>query len=50
MKEWFRLNGSRLQPPCDLWVSIKKGFDRGRAAEVEGLFLDALARIPQRSR
>ncbi len=50
MKEWFRLNGSRLQPPCDLWVSMKKGFDRGRAAEVEGLFLDALARIPQRSR
>lgn len=50
MKEWFRLNSPRLQPPCDLWVSVKKSFDRGRAAEVEGLFLDALARIPQRSR
>ena len=33
MKEWFRLNGSRLQPPCDLWVSMKKGFDRGRAGD-----------------
>ena len=44
MKEWFRLNGFLLEPPHDVWVSIKKRFDRGNAAEVEGLFLDALAR------
>lgn len=48
MKEWFRLNGSLLQPPHDLWVSVKKPFDRGSAAQVEELFLDALARIGRR--
>ena len=45
MKEWFRLNGFLLEPPHDVWVSIKKRFDRGNAAEVEGLFLDALVKV-----
>ena len=45
MKEWFRLNGFLLEQPHDVWVSIKKGFDRESAAGVEGLFLDALIKI-----
>jgi len=48
MKEWFRLNGFLLETPHDVWISIKKRFDRGSAAEVEGLFLDALTRIRYR--
>jgi ribonuclease P protein component len=48
MKEWFRLNSFLLEPPCDVWVSVKRGFDRGSAARVEGLFLDALARAKRR--
>jgi hypothetical protein len=48
MKEWFRVNRSLLAAPCDLWVSIKSKFDRGNAAQVEGLFLDALVRIKYR--
>ena len=48
MKEWFRLNGFLLEPPHDVWVSIKKRFDRGNAAEVEGLFLDALVKVRYR--
>lgn len=48
MKEWFRLNSFLLEQPHDIWVSIKKGFDRENAAGVEGLFLDALARIRAR--
>ena len=48
MKEWFRLNSFLLEPPHDVWVSIKKRFDRGSAAGVEGLFLDALTRIRYR--
>ncbi len=48
MKEWFRLNGCLLEQPHDVWVSIKKGFDRESAAGVEGLFLDALTRIRYR--
>ena len=45
MKEWFRLNSFLLEPPHDVWVSIKKSFDRESAPGVEGLFLDALAKI-----
>jgi len=48
MKEWFRLNSSMLQTPHDVWISMKRPFDRGRAAEVETLFLDALSRIRAR--
>jgi ribonuclease P protein component len=48
MKEWFRLNARLLTPPHDVWVSVKKSFDRGSAAHVQGLFLDALARAQQR--
>ena len=48
MKEWFRLNRSLLDEPCDLWVSMKSRFDRGDAAQVEGLFLDALIKIKYR--
>jgi len=48
MKEWFRLNRSLLAEPHDLWVSVKKSFDRGHAAQVEGLFLDALIKIKYR--
>jgi len=48
MKEWFRLNGFLLEPPHDVWISMKRPFDRGRAAEVEGRFLDALERIARR--
>lgn len=45
MKEWFRLNARLLSPPHDVWVSMKKGFDRDSAPRVEGLFLDALAKV-----
>lgn len=48
MKEWFRLNSLMLQPPHDIWISMKRPFDRCRAAEVEALFLDALSRIRAR--
>ena len=48
MKEWFRLNRSLLAEPCDLWVSMKSKFDRGNAARVEGLFLDALVKVKYR--
>jgi hypothetical protein len=48
MKEWFRLNSRMLPTPHDAWVSMKRPFDRGRAAEVEALFLDALSRIRAR--
>jgi ribonuclease P protein component len=48
MKEWFRLNACRLTPPLDVWVSIKKGFDRGGAPQVQDLFLDALAKAGRR--
>jgi ribonuclease P protein component len=44
MKEWFRLHAGLISPPHDVWVSMKKGFDRGSAARVQGLFLDALAK------
>jgi ribonuclease P protein component len=45
MKEWFRLNLFLLDDPHDLWISIKKRFDRRSAAKVENLFLDALIKI-----
>ena len=45
MKEWFRLNSFLLDDPCDLWISIKKRFDRSSAAQAESLFLDALIKI-----
>jgi ribonuclease P protein component len=48
MKEWFRLNRSLLAEPCDLWVSMKNKFDRGNAAQVADLFLDALVKIKYR--
>lgn len=48
MKEWFRLNRHLLGDPYDLWVSMKKRFDRGSASQVESLFLDALVKIKYR--
>ncbi len=45
MKEWFRLNSFLLEQPYDVWVSMKKNFDRGNAALAERLFLDALIKI-----
>jgi len=48
MKEWFRLNSFLLGQPHDIWVSMKRGFERGGAAQVEGLFLDALTKIRYR--
>jgi ribonuclease P protein component len=45
MKEWFRLNRFLLDDSYDLWISIKKGFDRCSAAQVESMFLDALIKI-----
>jgi len=48
MKEWFRLNRHLLSDPYDLWISMKKRFDRGSAARVESLFLDALVKIKYR--
>jgi ribonuclease P protein component len=48
MKEWFRMNRFLLVEPYDLWVSMKKRFDRSDAARVEGLFLDALIKIKYR--
>lgn len=42
------MNARLLTPPHDVWVSVKKSFDRGSAAQVQGLFLDALARAQQR--
>jgi ribonuclease P protein component len=48
MKEWFRMNRFLLAETYDLWVSMKNPFDRGNAAQVEGLFLDALIKIKYR--
>jgi ribonuclease P protein component len=48
MKEWFRLNSFLLGRPHDVWVSMKRSFGRGKSAEVEGLFLDALIKIQYR--
>ncbi|MEI6613778.1 MAG: ribonuclease P protein component [Chrysiogenales bacterium] len=45
MKEWFRLNRFLLDDSYDLWISIKKKFDRCSAAQAENLFLDALLKI-----
>ena len=48
MKEWFRLNRHLLADHHDLWISMKKKFDRGSAAQAESLFLDALVKIKYR--
>ena len=45
MKEWFRLNRFLLDDSYDLWISVKKRFDRCGAAQAENLFLDALIKI-----
>jgi len=45
MKEWFRLNRFLLDDSYDLWISMKKGFERSNAAQAESLFLDALVKI-----
>jgi len=45
MKEWFRLNRFLLDDSYDLWISMKKKFDRGSAVQAENLFLDALIKI-----
>jgi len=45
MKEWFRLNRFLLADSYDLWVSMKKRFERSNAAQAEALFLDALIKI-----
>ena len=45
MKEWFRLNQFLLDDSYDLWISMKKRFDRSNAAQAESLFLDALVKI-----
>jgi hypothetical protein len=45
MKECFRLNRFLLEDQYDLWVSMKKRFDRHNAAQAESLFLDALVKI-----
>jgi hypothetical protein len=45
MKECFRLNRFLLEDSYDLWISIKKRFDRRSAAQAESLFLDALVKI-----
>lgn len=45
MKEWFRLNRFLLDDSYDLWISMKKRFDRSDAAQAESLFLDALIKI-----
>jgi hypothetical protein len=37
-----------LSDPHDLWISMKNRFDRGNAARVESLFLDALVKIKYR--
>ena len=34
-----------LDDSYDLWISIKKRFDRRSAAQAESLFLDALIKI-----
>jgi ribonuclease P protein component len=48
MKEWFRLNRFLLTESYDLWISMKKKFDRGDAAQAEVQFLDALVKITYR--
>jgi len=48
MKEWFRLNRFLLTESYDLWISMKKKFDRGDAAQAEAQFLDALVKITYR--
>jgi len=48
MKECFRLNRFLLEDSYDLWVSMKKRFDRGNAGQAESLFLDAMIKIKYR--
>ncbi len=48
MKEMFRLHQGNLAGGFDLWVSIKRPFDRQNAAQVETLFVDALKRLAAR--
>ncbi|MBN2399926.1 MAG: ribonuclease P protein component [Candidatus Aminicenantes bacterium] len=48
MKECFRLNRFLLEDSYDLWISVKKKFDRRNAAQAESLFLDALIKIKYR--
>jgi ribonuclease P protein component len=45
MKECFRLNRFLLDDSYDLWISMKKRFDRHSAGQAENLFLDALIKI-----
>ncbi len=45
MKEWFRLYQSRLDQPHDLWVSVKRSFDRSQAEPIGQLFQAALDKI-----
>jgi ribonuclease P protein component len=45
MKELFRINQSLLNHPHDVWVSIKRPFDRGQAAAVETQYIDDLVKI-----
>ncbi len=44
-KECFRLTRFWLADSYDLWVSMKKRFDRRSAVQAESLFLDALIKI-----
>jgi len=45
MRELFRLNCHLLQQKQDLWVVMKRGFDRDTAEEIERVFIASLIDI-----
>jgi ribonuclease P protein component len=47
MTECFRMNQHLLPRGYDLWISVKKAFDRESGGKAEELFLAALAHIAQ---
>ena len=45
MKEIFRLHSQLVEKNFDLWVVMKKGFDRTQALEIENILINALIEI-----
>jgi ribonuclease P protein component len=44
-KEWYRQNGWEVPFSCDVWISVKKPFDRRNGKTTERFFLEALKKI-----
>ena len=50
MKELFRLNQGLVGSKHDLWIVMKKRFDREQSAGIEQMFLESLERIEKNKR